>query len=655
MVNKTLIFLLFLLCIGKTSAQDCKLSIGTNLSGVVDWTTEIPFVDMMHTSREWYTQNSEWVDGGNNDFNTGFINQIPMDENGYPLEMPYSIAEAETTQVVKTIWDGISAWPVGDYTLLYEGEGEFSYWGDLTLKSDSPGRKILTYSPPLTGRGIFELGIVRSNPPDHVRNVRLLMPGTENTYDSNPFYSLFLDRLKNFTAIRFMDWGRTNNWGNDEAWYSYDEDSDSIKVNWDKRAKIDYHTWATNKGVPYEIMIDLCNRLNTDMWICVPHSASDNYITNLAQMLKASVKPNMKIYIEYGNENWNWMFGQTQWLFKFGCQYRGIDWPEGIVSYIQNCLDIFSNVFADEMSRIIRVVGVQAAWQDVSNRIVFNMRPGSFDVYAPAAYFGLSEQADSTLDEMGSTAKAADIAYWARKSRTNETNWLTDQKNSISNALDIPMIYYEAGQHLTPQPFGEEPTYADALIDVQRDTSMYNLYNEWFTFLESLNDSPQPTLFMNFSFVAERSARYGSWGILESLNQDTSLVPAPKYKSIMEYIDRCGGTTAIDDKPIAVHSFELFQNYPNPFNPTTTIKYSIPANPPSSPFIKGGSGEAEGDFVALKIYDVLGNEVATLVNEQKEPGYYEVEFNASHFASGVYFCELTAGNFTSVKKLLLMK
>jgi len=90
--------------------------------------------------------------------------------------------------------------------------------------------------------------------------------------------------------------------------------------------------------------------------------------------------------------------------------------------------------------------------------------------------------------------------------------------------------------------------------------------------------------------------------------------------------------------------YKLEQNFPNPFNPATKIRYSIPSNV-----------NREMSNVILKVYDILGNEVTTLVNEQKEPGYYEVDFNASQFASGVYIYRLISGNFISTKKMMVLK
>jgi len=98
-----------------------------------------------------------------------------------------------------------------------------------------------------------------------------------------------------------------------------------------------------------------------------------------------------------------------------------------------------------------------------------------------------------------------------------------------------------------------------------------------------------------------------------------------------------------------LNDYVLNQNYPNPFNPTTKIRYSIPT-------VTLRLRQAQSDTrVLLKVYDVLGNEVATLVDEIKSSGNYEVEFNASSLASGIYFYTLNAGNYVETKKMVLMK
>ena len=90
--------------------------------------------------------------------------------------------------------------------------------------------------------------------------------------------------------------------------------------------------------------------------------------------------------------------------------------------------------------------------------------------------------------------------------------------------------------------------------------------------------------------------------------------------------------------------YSLSQNYPNPFNPSTTIKYSIPSNV-----------NRKSSIVRLIVYDILGREVATLVNKNQKAGNYEVQFDASHLTSGIYFYKLNSSNFVATKKLLLLK
>jgi hypothetical protein len=328
-----------------------------------------------------------------------------------------------------------------------------------------------------------------------------------------------------------MDWGSTNNWGQDQPW----EWNSPVLYNWSERQQMDHYTWANNKGIPYEMMIAFMNEFDVDGWVCVPHRSSNNYIQNMAQMFHTQLEPQRKLTVEYSNEIWNWMFGQAQWCYAYGSASSGLPWPECTVQYIQNCLDIWTSEYATDLSKITRAVGIQTGWLDVAQRVAFNMVPNSFDAIAPTYYFGLGESADSALDALGASATTADIAYWARYTREiHEKIWMQDVKTTIADSLNKNMVFYEGGQHLTPTPFGEEPTYAQALLDIQRDTAIYNLYNEWYDFVRTLQTGDTPLRLMNFSFVGGRSARYGSWGILETMDQDTSLIPAPKYQSTIE-------------------------------------------------------------------------------------------------------------------------
>ncbi|MBZ0182570.1 MAG: family 10 glycosylhydrolase [Melioribacteraceae bacterium] len=141
-----------------------------------------------------------------------------------------------------------------------------------------------------------------------------------------------------------------------------------------------------------------------------------------------------------------------------------------------------------------------------------------------------------------------------------------------------------------------------------------------------------------------------SEGLKSFVTLDNSLLENGKYlvaDAVMIMINRKLSPDVIvsvedSEKEITQNvpsKFMLEQNYPNPFNPTTSIEYSVPSS----------------EYVSLKVYDVLGNEVASLVNENKTAGSYRIDFNASTLSSGVYFYKITAGNYTETKKMMLIK
>ncbi len=114
------------------------------------------------------------------------------------------------------------------------------------------------------------------------------------------------------------------------------------------------------------------------------------------------------------------------------------------------------------------------------------------------------------------------------------------------------------------------------------------------------------------------------------------------------------GTGVFEDFPTSVDpgsdfpsQFILEQNYPNPFNPSTKIRYTVPSNT--------ASGTSQSQLVILKVYDVLGNEIATLVDEEKGPGNYEVEFSSDNLASGIYIYSLHSPGFSENKKMVILR
>ncbi|GBD87403.1 two component regulator propeller [bacterium BMS3Abin03] len=165
----------------------------------------------------------------------------------------------------------------------------------------------------------------------------------------------------------------------------------------------------------------------------------------------------------------------------------------------------------------------------------------------------------------------------------------------------------------------------------------------------------------NYGFEIQKMPLKGFWEAIAFLPGHGTTAEAQHYKFTddkvstgtyqyrLKQIDFNGSSTFSNIVEVSVgipERFELMQNYPNPFNPTTKIKFSIP-------FVE--TGHAPSLYTTLKVYDVLGNEVGTLVNERKPPGTYEVEFDGRELASGVYIYSLKFGNNFLIKKMILLK
>ena len=175
----------------------------------------------------------------------------------------------------------------------------------------------------------------------------------------------------------------------------------------------------------------------------------------------------------------------------------------------------------------------------------------------------------------------------------------------------------------------------DAIVYV-RSVSTNKIYT--YDFVSSEGNYAIPVLsYGDYELIAKK---------IGSPNAQSSLFTISTTQDSISGLDITMVITSIKNENIPL-KFELSQNYPNPFNPTTIIKYSIPA--------VGDEYIRPTNKVTLKIYDLLGREVATLVNKEQTPGKYEVTFDAGQLASGTYIYRIVTGGFVAAKKLLLLK
>ena len=203
------------------------------------------------------------------------------------------------------------------------------------------------------------------------------------------------------------------------------------------------------------------------------------------------------------------------------------------------------------------------------------------------------------------------------------------------------------GQYTTAGPIWTFDTGAPLPVELSSFTAILddvNIRLDWKT----------ETEVNNYGFEILRQARDDEWDLLgfveghgntNSPKQysfiDKNLTSGSSFAYKLKQIDNDGKYeySQVVEVLLAPNDFTLYQNYPNPFNPTTIIKYSLPHE----------------SIVTIKIFDVLGSEVKTLVSEKQEEGTYEIDFNASSLASGMYIYRMQAGSFVQLKKMMLIK
>ncbi|HEX2786908.1 MAG TPA: YCF48-related protein [Ignavibacteria bacterium] len=176
---------------------------------------------------------------------------------------------------------------------------------------------------------------------------------------------------------------------------------------------------------------------------------------------------------------------------------------------------------------------------------------------------------------------------------------------------------------------------------VQRDTGGQGLYTICFInpnigFASGDNGSVVSTSDGGTTWT-ETNLPASRYSKIEFINQNTGWMVGSH--GVVRKTTNAAGLTFANPISTVADGFELKQNYPNPFNPSTTIEFSVP----------------NSDFYTLKIYDMNGKEVATLVNENLNSGSYNVEWNGLNNSSGIYFYKLVSGSFTAVKKMLMLK
>jgi len=480
--------------------------IGINLAGPADWNTEHPFVDVFKLSRRWISQKkgSPWGQGP----------QLNRDINGWVTSL-----ESNCWAEALILTGGFA--PVGEYVCLYDGDGVIEFGQNSKIISRSPGRIVVYITPTNSGSSVI---IKQTNPTNYIRNIRVIMPGFESTYKTQPFTPQFLNRWRSCNTIRFMDWMLTNG---------------SKQRSWDERPTPQYCNY-TERGVPLEVMIELCNQLEANPWFCMPHSATDEYVKQFAQLVKRLLKPSLKIYIEYSNEVWNSIFEQhhyaAQKAKELSIPPADKPWETAAKFYAQRSVELFKiweNVFLNDKDRLVRVIAWQAAsgeyWTD-KMILSYNDTYKNCDALAIAPYFSMNVSSDSKPNaETVANWSVEQVLDFARTNAIPEAeNWMRTHKK-VANKYGLRLIAYEAGQHLVGIAGAENnEQLTKLLIAANKHQQMGTLYK---IYLDAWKNLTGGDLLCIFSSVGNYS-KWGSWGLLENAMQEHS----PKYDAMIKWI-----------------------------------------------------------------------------------------------------------------------
>ncbi len=520
------------------------MTIGMNLGGIEDWATDWVFVDQFKMARTWLTRTV-----GRYDWESNKQSEIPLDANGWPLYIPFTASDGNQ-QYVHTI---APAYVAGNYTVIVDGVGQIQFKNAASATfNPAGGTNTYTINVPSGTQGpdALLIEIHQSLVSDPIRNLRVIMPGFETIYQTQPFHPLHLEHLLPFTALRFMDWGKTNA---------------SPLVSWSDRTTPNTYTQTHPQGTALEYMAQLANTLKKDPWICIPHRADDNYIRQTARLLRDTVDPNLKIYVEYSNETWNSAFEQTTYVQDMG-QSLALD-PDRWTAGQKYCSlrsiqiwEIFNDEFADD-SRLIKVMATQSSWTaitnirfDALNSPAINPNYMMPDCLAIAPYFGkIYSPADippavpnyPTVDEILQTIAPAEI--------NNVRAYVVAQK-AIADTQGARLVCYEAGQHFVGlYEAVNDDTLTTILVSANRDSRMYDRYIEYLNMLKTNGVD----MCSNFSFVGSPS-KWGSWGVLEY--QDQLIDQAPKYRALLNWINALNRGDFDSDGRVDLNDSKAFSN-----------------------------------------------------------------------------------------------
>jgi hypothetical protein len=549
--------------------------IGSNLASWSDYSNEQPFLDLFKSSRLWITQAPGVWD-------TGEGAKLDLDADGWVRSLPAATDPTVKYRSVSTVLvvggDLNGVRQGGEHVVLYDGEGTLNYsLGGFKMAAKSvPGRDVINVD---SNQSAGVQIIIAATDPNHtgnyLRNIRMVPAGTVCTddplalclADNDPacarsacqsteaalkagqiFHPNFLRTQVPYRLLRAMQPMSAN--VIDSAYPQ--------PVEWADRHTLTSSRWNGQPGAPLEVITALGNQMQADLWVNMPHRASDDYIRKAARLMRDQLAVGRKVYVEYGNEIWNTAFSAGSWVEAQG----QLAWPGGTDSGYTKRInwygkrsaemcDIWKTEWAGDTGRVVCVVGAQIAntWTGTAALDCSLWTAGKpcqkhgIEALAIAPYFGMYVGSATTqsvtdgwlLDADGGLGKlfseiqtGAQLPGSPAGGALAQTRTWVQQHAAVAKARGLKLLAYEGGQSLVGlgnviNDAGITNLFITANRDPRMKTAYTQLLNDWRT--------AGGDLFVNFQGIGQ-SSRYGSWGVLENMLQPTS----PKLEALLDYI-----------------------------------------------------------------------------------------------------------------------
>jgi hypothetical protein len=495
--------------------------IGTNLEMLSYWSPQVPFVDVMKSSSEWFSGTvTEWGDG----------RALDLDADGWVR----SLAPGQLARKL-TLREFGDRYPGGRYLVRYKGEGTLNFGFAARVLAQRPGEMDIEVTP---NDGGVHLSIEATNPENYLREIEILMPGgicegdafthvasaqdcgTRNYlgFADNRnilFYPLFAERLRGYSVLRFMDWMRTNN---------------SRVASWAQRTPLSYSTWTPESGAPVEVMIALANLVGAHPWFNLPHLSDEAYALSFAQMVKEKLDPALAVYLEHSNEVWNWGFMQSVEL-QLQADAQGLMLTEYHALRTRTLAGVFKSALGAE--RVVSVLGAQAVSTWIASaaldflRARFGAGATGIDAVAIAPYFGVSP---GPAEAGTYSAMTLDQFFdYVRSSVLPETAGHMANYRALADSYGVRLFAYEGGQHMVGVAGAENDEILNTLFDsFNRDPRIKQLYLDYLATWKNARGE----LFVHFNDVS-RYTRWGRWGALEYVAQPRG--ESPKFDALQSF------------------------------------------------------------------------------------------------------------------------